>query len=391
MFQVGNLVRIFDVRKEKSRIGIISIVNDNSCDVIYNGKSEEEESNVSFERVIQLETFESLTGEGLEADLDSYTLKERGNMLFGKKDFNEAKKYYEAALKHLKGKCRIQIGANVLVESLTDFTDIKLGMISDFDNDDSPCQSASIIFDGVENEEIASRSQLIIISNKMEDWDLQRSLYLNLCRCCQKLSLFGWASKNASIAISVTRFIIQQCSDPTMSPHFDLNKVNKQLLDGYYLRASALLSANRPLLSKRDGALLAAHNDSRAPSLLVNVSTALKNRQRLNRRLAHQVAAWVDIAMSQQHQPPNQEIFIQESDSDFELYPPVQTTPLAANGTNESQVSIKPIEKCVPPATEVSKSTIESGMMPAKTITKENIFSVLLILAIIALVLGFSS
>lgn len=327
--QIGEYIRVIDVSEKLSRVGIVSYIHENQSkpqyDIIFDHNGvDNEETNVIESRIQKLQPFETNIHPNIYPSNDPFQIKEFGNSLFALKDYESAAKYYKYALKLLKQMNTLAMGSNVLVVSKSSFADISIGMVSAvlkndsvigattyeivYDNDDEEEDQEGVSIDRLtvlrqptHNNNSSSSSNRSSGNNSVDEWQLQRSLYLNLSKCCIKSNAPGWAVKWSSMAIATTQFIIQNNSDRASSSSSSSNgltQLHKQLADAYYVRAFAYLTAGRPNLASRDGTALAVYDTTRSQSVLAEVDTFLTQRRQLNRRLARDVAQWVDTAMS---------------------------------------------------------------------------------------------
>ena len=302
-FKVGEKIRVNN--ENIARVAIISFVNerDSLYDVIYDNNAEEA-ANLSENMISRLESFE------YDVSTDPLILKEHGNILFGKCDYISAHSYYTNSLSLLTKQSPIQIGSNIIIQRNKTLTDYSVGMISDINGSSVDIMYDNTFDSGAEEEDLGiDVSQVTVTVPKFEE--LQRSLYLNLCRCSMKQGLYGWAVTWSSRAIALSTHLIQQhiSTTDTNNNNTSLNKLNKQLSDGYYLRASSLLSAHRPYLARRDVIHLLSVQpksvqpaDPRAAQLTRDIDRFLYNRKMSYKKLAKQVAQWVDQAMNTNQQ-----------------------------------------------------------------------------------------
>lgn len=320
--QIGEYVRILDTTGRYAHVGLVSYIHSDKpnteFDIIFdqNG-TDNEETNVEASRVHKLQHFEVGFHPRIHPSEDPHQIKDFGNTLFALKDFETASKYYKYALKLLSKTNTLSIGSNVLVISKESFTDIRIGMICSiltgdekahprfeivYDNDHDegdddegvPVERLTALCRPQKSSSSSDTSSGIINRSALEEWQLQRSLYLNLSKCCMKTSTPGWAVKWSSMALATTRFII----DNQDQDEAYITQLHKQLVDAYFIRASAYLAAGRPNLASRDGAAMAQYDVARARGVQTEVEAFLTRRRQLNRRLARDVAQWVDTAMS---------------------------------------------------------------------------------------------
>lgn len=392
-FKVGQKVRVNT--DNSTRVAIISFVNesDGTYDVIYDNNAEEA-ANLSKTKVSRLESFEYD-----EMSTDPPTLKEHGNVLFSKYDYISAHSYYTNSLSLLTKQSPIEIGSNIIIQRNKTSTDYSIGMISDIYG-----SLADILYDntsdinGEEEDLGVDISQVTVIVPKFEE--LQRSLYLNLCRCCMKQGLYGWAVTWSSRAIALSKHLIQQhipSTDTNSLNNTTPNKLNKQLSDGYYLRASLLLSAHRPYLARRDVIHLLSLQptsvqpaDLRAAQLTRDIDRFLYNRKISNKKLAKQVAQWVDQAMN-----TNQQLAHEGSNdiciaADDECTDEAEVRPTTDNITPSPIASPQPSSAHIQ-SNNTSANTIESDesktTQPVMTLSSAVSF-IVMCLAVVLLLFG---
>ncbi len=243
------MIRIEDNSNNFSSKATVSFVNqDDTLDVIYQGEELKEECSVPLNRIRSLEGFESC------GDIDSATpdnknteaLKNNGNVLFSLKDYHSAIDYYKKSLKTLykqSGVENLTTGSVVLV-SMTGSISFECAMISDTNKSKG---TFDIVFDNssMDDEEGILRDRLIPISKSTSDKSLQRSLFMNMTKCNLKLNQTGWAIRHSSLAISLSRMLLNDVISESPEPRTN-NATHKLLSDAIYLRAKALLQANRP-------------------------------------------------------------------------------------------------------------------------------------------------
>jgi hypothetical protein len=243
-----------------------------------------EEGDVPLSRICAVEPFE-LESNGLYSASE---MKDNANVLFAKKDYASAAGLYKEALKQLSDSNKLSIGSNVLVASSSangPAGDLRTGCIGDIENG-----HYSVIYDdGSDDEDMVPSDRIVFLSTAAEERELQRSIYLNLCRCSMKKRVHGWAVKWASYALGVTQYILE--NDKYDPPFL------KKLADGLYLRGRSFLSANRPNLARIDAENLKELDSARASSLLRDIETHKERQRKLNKKLAVNVAQWVQTAM----------------------------------------------------------------------------------------------
>lgn len=291
---VGSRVRVLDERSEFANVGMISVVDEanHTADIMYDNEKLNEECQVSFGRLRFLEPWE----EDVVPSRDPNELKEFGNTLFTLKDFTAAMKLYQRAIKEIDAMLVPSVGGNVLI---SENGDVQMGMISsDLDND-----QYEVLLTNNEDEKIYPKSALICLPAEQSLLLLLRSVYMNLSRCAMKKSFKGWAVHYTSMAIAIVQTMLTDSTDRHNNASATSTELQKQLNDGLYLRAKALLTACRPARAKLDAQQLRINGDvKRAEQLEKEISTFKQQRQKQDRRLAKDIAAWIDTAMSTQQQ-----------------------------------------------------------------------------------------
>ena len=301
----------------------ISCVNeDKTVDVIYLCRTImgeiEEESNVEESRCSQL-----LDWEVGNEDNDTLRLKDWGNKLFVLKDYEAAVDWYHKALDSLDFPSP-SVGCSVVVapsrqidkkvssdspsSSYSSNGDTKLtpteirqrsfrmGTISDCHNCDKGTlcdvmfdDSCSDEYDGGDDEEIdVDISRLTIIHQDPSKRAIEASLYSNLAKSSFFLRRFGWTVRYSSIAILIQTLDWTENGD---------EKRKKNICDLYFVRVRAFLSSARPLLAAKDIKALSQLDETRAKTLNRELEQFKAKRQASNKKLARDVAAWVDQAM----------------------------------------------------------------------------------------------
>ena len=289
----------------------ISCVNgDQTVDVIYlcrTARGEiDEECNVTEDRCAKLLDWEFDN----DSD-DALYLKDCGNMLFALKDYEAAVEWYHRALEKLEFP-KLSIGCTVITAPLpssssssssssggdTTHRSFRIGTVSDCDDSSSVITKCDIMYDDLnydgdghgdgDDEEVdMEASRVTIIHPDRSKQTIQASLYSNLAKSSFFLHRFGWAVRNSSIAILI---------QTQESIHGD-EKRKKNVCDMYFVRIRAFLSSGRPRLAGKDVKTLGKFDETRAKILTKEIEQFKTKRQVSNRKLAKDVAAWVDQAM----------------------------------------------------------------------------------------------
>jgi hypothetical protein len=229
-FNIGCKVRVTDQTLDFSHVGVISYVHpDGTVDVMYDGKELIEDLHVAADRLSPLLSFEL---EDLVCD-QAEELKNRGNILFGLKDYTEASKSYLCAVAKLENQRPLSIGSEVLVCRPED-EEFHHGYLASFIDSTG---NIEIVLDG-KLDCVASRQSIVALSIPSTQ-DLHRAIYLNLARCSLKRGHRGWAVRYASIALAISQLLLDtENIDPTVAI--------KKLADCLYFRSKTLISAGRP-------------------------------------------------------------------------------------------------------------------------------------------------
>ena len=274
MFVVGQRVRVLDNSKSISYLGIISLINtDDTYDIILSSKGnsgKDELTSVPQDLVSELQSFEI---DDSHNGVDAEARKSQGNTLFSAKDYTAALEYYKRGIAALfptssnDSLGEYSMGSNVFV-AYTDSLNLNTGMVSEVD---LSARTADVMIESTDadHEELAVPfGRLLPLSSEPKAQLLQRSLYMNMARCCLKLEQKGWAIKYASIALATSYAYAtsaQECGETVA-----LADLDKLMGDCYYFRAKALLAANRPKFATQvssvfiiDAFLPVIHNDQR--------------------------------------------------------------------------------------------------------------------------------
>lgn len=228
-------------------VGIFRARNINSYDIIYDGKDMAEECGVPEFRIMAVEEFETHT-----ALCDDATLwKDRGNVLFAKKDFAEAVKCYQRSLSCVSciGKVPV-IGNSVLCISSHNDMAYPVGIVSYIETLPNPAAAVYEVLLPEGDEIHLAAEHLAILSDSEDESTLQHSVYKNLARCMCKLSYRGWAVRYATLAYSIMRYILHTHEANREGEGEQGNSVyahvHKMYVDALYFRAKVLVEVGRP-------------------------------------------------------------------------------------------------------------------------------------------------
>jgi tetratricopeptide (TPR) repeat protein len=339
-YKIGQKIRVLpkaEAADESSKVGIISYLHISEkdppvierFDVIYDSvissslNQQEEESEIFPNRIQSLEYFEELSTDEL-FQFDAITLKEFGNQLFKLKDYQKAIEFYQLSLKvfhqHEKKGVTLSIGTQVLV-FLEDIGDYQVGMISSLvepasssSSSSSGKKKSSTIKDddeeGIyyeislsdENDEeidiIISEKHLLEVPHSYDDQLLHRSLYSNLSKSYLKRNYKGWTVKYASITLALVRAMISIAKDTGKEER--LTQLTQFLIDALYFRCKVFLTSNRPKRAKRDCQELLQHDIKKGKQLETEIEVFKVKKQKDNKKLAKEIAKWIDSALQQQ-------------------------------------------------------------------------------------------
>jgi tetratricopeptide (TPR) repeat protein len=343
-FKIGQKVRVLpksEAVDEASKVGIISYLHISEkdppiierFDVIYDSMTslssssqQEEESEIFPNRIQPLEYFEELTTDEL-LQLDATTLKEFGNQLFKLKDYRKAIEFYQLSLKmfHLNEKkgSTLSIGTQVLV-FLEEIGDYQVGMVSSVvepasstsssssssvqrrqinenEENDMTYYEISLFEDENDDEEmelISSEKNLLEVPYNYDDQLLHRSLYSNLSKSYLKRNYKGWTIKYASITLALVKAMISIANDTGKEER--KSQLTQFLIDALYFRCKVFLASNRPKRAKRDCQELLSYDNKKGKQLEIEIQAFKVKNQKENKKLAKEIAKWVDSALQQQ-------------------------------------------------------------------------------------------
>lgn len=249
VLEVGGRVRVYDPATDRASTAVISVISsdqpgcEGTVDVIYDAGDSPEEANIPLSRIQPLQAFEEDVQRGVIFESSQY--KDFGNVLFGSKDYAAAMLYYQKALRAIDQRQRLSTGSHVI------FIDPQCGECKDgiiSGEDESKEKDGEVLYEVLlgDEEEVTTRPEhLVQIPSDLDQCLLQRSVYLNLARCCLKRALKGWAIRYGSIALGITRDLASDHSD---SADIDLNKL---FADALYFRAKTMILASRSALASK--------------------------------------------------------------------------------------------------------------------------------------------
>jgi tetratricopeptide (TPR) repeat protein len=303
MLSIGQRVRVLPAEADDvSSTGIISYLHGDAqaqtVDIVLDN-SAQEETEVPAARILPLFSFEDLQRTDLLL-LDGNNLKDYGNDLFKVKDFAKAMEFYQLALQQFTSQkySILEIGTQILIfnEMLGEFF---IGMISS--NDDAEQKKEYEVLLNDDEEIVALERDLIEVPKDYDQQVLQRSLYSNLAKCALKRGLKGWAVRYASLALALGKAMIAIARDTGMYEEDQTKraKMNQFLADSLYFRCKAFLAASRPARARADCDELASLDAKKAKQLNGEIQSFRVKRQKDNRRLAKEIAKWVDSSLSQ--------------------------------------------------------------------------------------------
>jgi hypothetical protein len=265
---------------------MVSFVDEDerTCDVLYykqcGDAAEEEECGVEQARLAAAEPWEQQQGE----DVTAQELKEWGNALFSRwRDYGAAEKHYKRAL-NLLSPPAATTGALALVLPSDPSKNLDMRAATVDVEDEGQFE---VTFEDVEGggEGVLSPAQIAaVLAPAAYQRELQRVLWLNLARTALKREQHGWAARYASLSLCTARVL----------------ESSKGQGDALAVRARVLLAAHKPHAAKRDAQALAQMGDqARASSLAKEAEALLQEKKRSSRKLARDIAKWVDVAMQQ--------------------------------------------------------------------------------------------
>lgn len=291
---VGAVVRVWSLSgsssaETTSRLAMVSFVDEGegTCDVLYYSKQggdassgEEEECGVELHRLAAAEHWEQQQGECTTAQ----ELKERGNALFSRwRDYDAAEQQYQRALKLLSPPAATT-GALVMALPSDPSKNLDLRAATVDVEDEGQFE---VTFEeegaGSGGEGVLAPAQIAaVLAPKAGQRELQRVLWLNLARTALKREQHGWAARYASLSLCAAQVL----------------ESNKGQGDALAVRARVLLAAHKPHAAKRDAQALAQRGDqARAAAVSKEAQMLLQERKKSTRKLARDIAQWVDVAM----------------------------------------------------------------------------------------------
>ncbi len=312
MFVIGEKVRLMPVEADGlSTTAMVSYIHEMngeqvSVDLIFerssaNTLNQEEETEVPLNRLQKLLPFEMLSKSQLLEQHTATAIKDFGNQLFHVKDFIKSMEFYQLSLQaidqHEKEAC-FSLGTPVIVFS-EEIGDFLYGIVSS--NDDfSAAATYEIMLSNDEERHIPAKD-LTVIPPNYENQLLQRSLYSNLGKCAVKRVLRGWAIRYGSLALILTRAMISLAQDTGLYDEDGekRKKLQQLLVDALFFRGKALILASRPVRAMADCRELKGLDGKKAQSLEAEITAFKTKRQKDNRKLAKEIAKWVDASLSQ--------------------------------------------------------------------------------------------
>ena len=279
MFEVGQKVRVSLAESVSCRAMIAtSNEDDDTYDIIYSiSGCMTEENRVIKSRISNLQWFELNKFDG-----DPLSGKEFGNTLFQLKDFDSAIEYYSKSLAIIAPSA-LQVGgrALVLTNGLCPIS-VTIAEVS--------ARTCDVLFDrpveGKDEENDVPNLNIVTVANE-NHIPLQAALFMNLARSYLKLKRNGWAIRFCTLAIGLLS------SDA--AAHMDYLP---KLKDAYLFRSKAFLIAHRPGRALQDSIELNSLGDiSRAEGLKQQIECYKFNRRKEDRKLAKEVAKWVQSAL----------------------------------------------------------------------------------------------
>lgn len=322
-FCVGQRIRVWrGTKKEESCVALISYleVEDRQADVLYGDGGSEEECGVPFESIMELEAFEKEACE--DPPPSAQVLKDRGNLLFQKyRDWSSARKMYSLSVALVTPPP--SVGARVLVLSqYTTSPNVRPGMVTDLTDaagaGGAGGQLLDIMYDEdydeatgdaqegplPEDEEGLPMARIAaFLGTEAEQVELQRACFLNMARCYLKERLYGWGVRFASISVCICRLQMLSAglpdfSEPPLAPQKSRSSPQQQLCDALCVRFKMLLAAHKPQSARRDALAMERLGDPRTGPLLAEVDIFVRERAKSNKKMAKEVANWVETAMA---------------------------------------------------------------------------------------------
>ena len=233
---------------------------------------------VSFEAIAPLLDFERDASPCSPAET-----RVRGNVLFGLGDYAAAYELYLRGFETLTGAGGLSVGAAVVVDLPDDPFAFLPGMVCDVSDG-----SCSVLLDGGDEEITAARKRLLCVGRDGSDQrELARALGMNLGRCSLKLSRKAWAVRWFSAALAVTQ-----------AGETDYPDKLKHLADALVARVNSYLALSKLRRARSDIPALLAIDGERGARLLRQWEEQQQARIRQDRRLAKEVAKWVETAVA---------------------------------------------------------------------------------------------
>lgn len=262
-FFIGQEVRLYlNGFNNRSQTAMIATINDtyttvdlvirrksNSCDNI------QEIDNVSIDMIKPLESFEYEQHKNL-SPLD---IKNNANRIFSLHDYDRAAELYLTALSLLMQYSRqISVGSEILIQLCSNPLEFEVAMVIIIDNENGlEIEYENESFNQIEELTVLkSKATLLVKSlidcyfnmSELELLLLQRSIYINLSRCCMKRKQPGWSVRYVSMSMAITRSLILNLSNNANIDGF--NEI-KFVSDELWIRSKAFLLANKTNLAKK--------------------------------------------------------------------------------------------------------------------------------------------
>ena len=207
----------------------------------------------------------------------------RGNTLFGLGDLSGACELYQKGFESLTRSRRISVGASVLIDLLDDPFAFRSGVVCDVTDD-----SCAVLLDGSDEETNAGRERLLFIGGDgSEERELVRAFCMNLGKCSLKLSRKAWAVRWFSAALAVAQ-----------AGETDYLDKLKHVADALAARVNSYLALGKLRRARSDITALLAIDGARGARLLRQWEEQQQARTRQDRRLAKEVAKWVETAVA---------------------------------------------------------------------------------------------
>ena len=219
------------------------------------------------------------------ADCSPAEARNRGNTLFGLGDFASAFELYRRGFEGLTRGAfsALSVGAAVVIDRPEDPFTFRSGIVCDVSH-----SSCSVLLDGSDEETRADLNRLLCIGRDGSDErELVRALSMNLGRCSLKLSRKAWAVRWFSAALAVVQ-----------AGEADYPDKSKHLADALSGRVASYLALGKLRRARSDIAALLAVDAARGARLQRQWEEQKRTRAGQDRRLAREVARWVETAVA---------------------------------------------------------------------------------------------